>query len=57
MSYPDRVLAIRYTATASGKISKNLILYNANGTAPKYSIADGIGTAVFSGEAKRTGTS
>lgn len=57
VSYPDCVLAIRYTATASGKISKNLILYNANGTAPRYSIADGIGTAVFSGEAKRTGTS
>lgn len=57
VSYPDRVLAIRYSATAKGKISKNLVLFNANGARPTYSVADGKGVAVFSGEAERTGTS
>ena len=58
VSYPDRVLAIRYKASEAGKIHKNLILYNANGAAPEYSTAaDGVGQAVFSGEAVRTGTS
>lgn len=57
VSYPDQVLAIRYGASAKGKINKNLILFNANGAAPKYSVVGGQGTAVFKGEAKRTGTS
>ena len=57
VSYPDRVLAIRYTASKGGQINKNLILFNANGVKPSYSVTeDGKGMAVFSGEAKRTGT-
>ena len=55
-SYPDKVIAIRYTASENGKINNNLILFNQNGVKPTYSVADGMGTAVFSGEVKRTGT-
>ena len=56
-SNPDQVVAFCYKASEGGHINKNLILYNANGTAPTYSImADGTGLAVFQGEAKRTGT-
>ncbi len=56
VSYPDRVLAIRYSASEKGKINKNLILFNANGSEPSYKVVDGTGLAEFSGEALRTGT-
>lgn len=56
VSYPDRVLAIRYTASEAGKINRNLLLFNANGTKPSYSVSNGVGTAVFNGSVKRTGT-
>lgn len=56
-SNPDKVIAIRYTASQDGKINENIILFNQNGTAPTYSVNEGIGQAVFSGTAPRTGTS
>ena len=55
-SNPDKVIAIRYTASESGKISDNLILFNQNGVQPTYTVSDGVGEAVFSGTVKRTGT-
>lgn len=56
-SYPDKVIAIRYTASAAGKINENLVLFNQNGASPVYVVSEGIGTATFEGTVKRTGTS
>jgi len=56
-SYPDKVIAIRFTASESGKINDNLILFNQNGITPTYEVVDGIGTVTFNGTVKRTGTS
>ena len=55
-SNPDKVIAIRYSASEQGKINENLILFNQNGVTPKYTVEDGIGVAVFDGTVKRTGT-
>ncbi len=55
-SNPDKVIAIRYTASETGKINENLILFNQNGGEPTYTVADGVGQAVFTGAMKRTGT-
>jgi alpha-L-fucosidase 2 len=55
-SYPDKVLAIRYSASESGKISNCITLYNPNGAAPKYSIKGSSGIITFEGEVGRTGT-
>ena len=56
VSYPDNVLAIRYTASKPRSINRNLLLYNANGVKPSYSVNDAVGTASFKGTADRTGT-
>lgn len=56
-SYPDQVVAVRYTASEAGKIGTNIILYNVNGTPASYAIDGNTATATFRGEAKRTGTS
>ena len=55
-SYPDDVVAIKYTASQNGKINTQLVLYNANGTKPVYSINGTMGVGVFKGTAARTGT-
>ncbi|MBQ7472322.1 MAG: glycoside hydrolase N-terminal domain-containing protein [Prevotella sp.] len=55
-SNPDKVIAIRYTASENGKINENLILFNQNGSEPTYTVTDGVGQAIFSGTVKRTGT-
>ncbi|MBQ7470858.1 MAG: glycoside hydrolase family 95 protein [Prevotella sp.] len=55
-SNPDKVIAIRYSASENGKISDNLILFNQNGVQSTYTVTDGVGEAVFSGTMKRTGT-
>lgn len=54
-SYPDNVVAIRYTASEPGKINSNLILRNFNGGAPTYTVEDRKATAVFKGTVERTG--
>ena len=56
-SFPDDVVAIRYQASAKGRINTHIILFNANGTKPAYTIEDGKGKAVFQGTVARTGTS
>lgn len=55
-SYPDDVVAIRYQASEARHINTHIILYNANGTKPSYSLDNGAGTASFSGTVARTGT-
>lgn len=55
-SYPDQVVAIRYAASKPGKISTNLILYNVNGSSPRYATDGKTATVTFQGEVKRTGT-
>lgn len=55
-SYPDKVLAIHYSASECGKISNSITLYNPNGAAPKYSTEGNSGTISFEGEVERTGT-
>ena len=57
-SHPDGVVAMRFTASQQACINEQVVLFNANGSAPTYRLLeDGTGLAVFSGEAKRTGTS
>ena len=56
-SYPDDVVAVRYKASQSGKINTSLILYNANGVTPSYSMDGTTGIGTFSGTVERTGTS
>ncbi len=55
-SYPDNVVAIRYQASEARHINTHIILYNANGIKPSYSLDNGAGTASFSGTVARTGT-
>lgn len=55
-SFPDDVVAIRYKASETSHINTHIILYNANGTRPAYSLEDGIGVASFNGTVARTGT-
>ncbi len=57
VSFPDRVLAVRYSVSGKGRLNKRITLFNANGTPPVYEInADGHGVASFAGEVERTGT-
>ncbi|MBR1469786.1 MAG: glycoside hydrolase family 95 protein [Prevotella sp.] len=53
-SYPDDVIAIRYKASQSGKISTSLILYNPNGVTPSYQMDGTTGIGTFSGTVART---
>lgn len=55
-SYPDKVIAIKYTADKKGKINNNIILFNQNGNAPTYQVNNNIGIITFKGEVPRTGT-
>lgn len=55
-SYPDDVVAIRYQASEARHINTQLILYNANGTKPTYTLDNDKGVAVFNGTVARTGT-
>lgn len=55
-SYPDDIVAIRYQASEEKRINTHIILYNANGTKPTYSVVNGIGKAIFNGTVARTGT-
>ncbi len=55
-SYPDKVIAIHYTANKKGKINNNIILFNQNGGIPQYTLANNTGIITFKGEVERTGT-
>lgn len=55
-SYPDKVIAIKYSASQSGKINENVILYNVNGSAPTYTLDGTTGIITFKGTVERTGT-
>ncbi len=54
-SYPDDVVAVKYTASQSGKINTNIILYNVNGTAPSYDDDSNTGIITFHGTVARSG--
>lgn len=53
-SYPDDVIAIRYSATGTGNIYNSLILYNPNGNRPTYTIDGNTGVITFKGTVPRT---
>lgn len=53
-SYPDDVIAIRYTASQAGKISTSIVLFNQNGGVPTYSLDGAAAVATFSGTVART---
>lgn len=53
-SYPDDVIAIRYSATGTGKINNSLILYNPNGNRPTYTMEGNTGVITFKGTVPRT---
>lgn len=55
-SYPDKVIAIKYSASQNGKINDKITLYNVNGSKPSYSLNNNTGVITFKGEVERTGT-
>lgn len=55
-SYPDKVIAIKYSASQAGKINENILLYNVNGNSARYSVEGTTGVITFEGKVTRTGT-
>ena len=53
-SYPDDVIAIRYTASQEGKISNSIVLFNQNGSVPTYHMDGTTAVATFKGTVART---
>ena len=55
-SFPDDVVAMKYTASQEGKLNLNIKLYNPNGPTASYSVDGATGVAEYKGTVDRDGT-